>query len=225
MAVINLVVRVVGPPPPTATTTVVLLHGFNTGGDDLVDLPRVIEAPTDVRFLFPEAPIPMPGEGARRAWWPMDVEKLLADPSSARTAPVPEGLVPVRKLISGLLDQLAKDGTKKLILGGFSQGAMLALDVALHRDVPVDGLVLMSTAPIPGAGWEERMERLRGIPVFLSHGKQDPLHSFDLTRELRDQLTTAGADVDWLEFSGGHEIARPVFDGVARLVERVARKP
>lgn len=225
MAVINLVVRVVGPSPPTATTTAVLLHGFNTGGDDLVDLPRVIDAPPGVRFLFPEAPIPLTREGDKRAWWPMDVEKLLADPSAVRTGTAPEGLVPVRQLISGLLDQLAKDGTKKLILGGFSQGAMLALDVALHREVPVDGLVLMSTSSIPGAGWEERMERLRGVLVYQSHGKQDPLLSFDVARELRDQLTTAGADVDWLEFSGGHEIARPVFDGVARLVDRVAKKP
>ena len=222
MPVINLAVRVVGPPPPTATTSIVLLHGFGAGGDDLVDLSRIVEAPAGVRWLFPEAPIPLDKQGDSRAWWIIDVDRLLKEPGVDRTSEVPEGLEPVRVLISGLIDQLEKDGTQKIILGGFSQGAMLALDVALHRARPVAGLALMSTTKINGAAWQERLERVRGVPTFLSHGKQDPLLPFAVAQTLRDDLSTAGAELDWLEFSGGHEIARPVFDGLSRLIKRVA---
>jgi phospholipase/carboxylesterase len=221
MAVINLTVRMVGPSPPTARTTVVLMHGFGAGGDDLVDLSRVIEAAPDVRWLFPEAPIPLDPKGEARAWWIIDTERMMKEPEADHSAEIPEGLGPVRELITGLLDQLEKqDPTQKLVLGGFSQGAMLALDVALHRDKPVAGLVLMSGTRINAAAWKERMDKLRGVPVFMSHGKQDPLLPFAVASSLRDDLAAGGADVDWLEFSGGHEIARPVFDGVSRLIKR-----
>jgi phospholipase/carboxylesterase len=222
MAVINLAVRVAGAPPPTSNTSVVLMHGFGAPGDDLCDLSRVVEAPREVRFLFPEAPIALDPKGASRAWWMIDVEKMMAEPTRDRSDEVPEGLAPVRQLISGLVDQLEKDGTRHVVLGGFSQGAMLALDLALHRDKPVAGLALMSGTKINGAAWNERMARLKGVPVFMSHGRQDPLLPFAGASSLKDELVAAGADVDWLPFSGGHEIARPVFDGLTRLLRRVA---
>ena len=223
MAVTDLVVRMVGPSPPVATTTVVLLHGFGAGGDDLVSLARALGPQPAVRFLFPAAPLLLERdpEGAR-AWWMIDIERLMTARPADRANEIPDGLAAARGLIDGLLDQLEAQGAKRIILGGFSQGAMLSLDIALHRATPLAGLALMSGTRINGAAWKAGMERVRGVPIFMSHGTADPLLPFAAARGLRNDLAAAGADLDWVEFSGGHEIPPPALAGLARLVTRVA---
>lgn len=219
----DLLVRAVG--PATATTTVVLMHGFGAGGDDLVDLAHVLRPPPSVRFLFPAAPLVLDPDGDSRAWWMIDLARLeramAAGVADDRSDEIPPGLAPARALISGLVDQLEAGGGK-IVLGGFSQGAMLALDVALHRARPLAGLALMSGTRINGAAWQAGLAQVQGVPTLLSHGKGDPLLPFAVARTLRDQLAGAGADLDWIEFAGGHEIPPPVVAGLGRLVARVA---
>ena len=227
MASTDLLVRMVGKSPPAATTSVVLMHGFGAGGEDLVGLARELGPQPNVRFLFPAAPLLLEGDpDGARAWWMIDFARLERMQRSGRDQrsvdEIPDGLAEARAAIDSLLDQLAADGTQRIILGGFSQGSMLALDVALHRQAPIAGLALMSTTHINGAAWKERLERVRGVPIFMSHGSRDPLLPFATARDLRDLLAAAGADVDWVEFPGGHEIPRPVLAGVARLITRVA---
>ncbi|HVV87825.1 MAG TPA: hypothetical protein VHE35_32520 [Kofleriaceae bacterium] len=222
MAETELVVRMVG--PKEAATTVVLLHGFGAGGDDLVPLGREIGV-AGVRYLFPAAPLALDPHGDSRAWWMIDVERLMTRPAERLIDEQPDGLPPARALISGLLDRLEADGAGRIVLGGFSQGAMLSLDVALHRERPLAGLALMSGTHINASAWKPRLARLRGVPIFMSHGTRDPLLPFVISRGLRDQLAAAGAELDWVEFPGGHEIPRPVLAGLTRLVSRIASAP
>lgn len=221
----ELVVRQVGPAPPRATTTVVLLHGFGAPTTDLIPLAREVEAPAEVRFLFPGGPLRLDPYGDAAAWWLIDMERLqrmIAGGAARSIDEIPDGLVEARALLDDLLDKLAAESPQRLILGGFSQGAMLALDVALHRAAPVAGLALMSGTHLNAKAWGERLERVKGVPVFMSHGRGDPLLPFAISRGLRDTLAAAGADVDWVEFGGGHEIPRPALAGLSRLIKRVA---
>jgi phospholipase/carboxylesterase len=104
------------------------------------------------------------------------------------------------------------------VLGGFSQGAMLSLDVALHRPTPPAGLILMSGTLLAESVWKPRLNQLAGVPVLQSHGRHDPLLPFSIACALRDELRAAGAKLDWVEFAGGHEIPPVVLDGVTRLL-------
>ena len=108
----------------------------------------------------------------------------------------------------------------QLVLGGFSQGAMVSLDVALHRDTPPSALILMSGTLLAESEWKPRMSKLAGVPIVQSHGRHDPLLPFSIAQALRDDLTAAGAQVDWIEFAGGHEIPPPVLAGVSTLLTR-----
>jgi len=218
----GLTTRIVG--PADAKTTVVLLHGFGAPGDDLVSLASYLRTPA--RFVFPAAPIELGGlYGDSRAWWRLDLAKLEAELRSGavrdRRDEVPEGLVEVRAQMARFLDELkAKLAIRdeQLVLGGFSQGAMLALDVALHLATPPAGLILMSGTLLAEGVWAPRMASLTGVPVMLSHGKHDMLLPFSIAELLRDRLRGAGAAVDWQPFAGGHEIPPPVLDAVATLV-------
>lgn len=222
----GLTTRIVG--PADAKTTVVLLHGFGAPGDDLVSLADYLHRGADVkaRFVFPAAPIELGGlYGDSRAWWRLDLMKLEAELRSGavrdRRDEVPEGLVEVRAQLSSCLDELCTKfaiGPDQLVLGGFSQGAMLSLDVALHRSAPPAGLILMSGTLLAESEWVPRMETLKGVPVMQSHGKQDNLLPFSIAEILRDRLIAAGAVVDWQPFSGGHEIPPPVLAAAAKLL-------
>jgi phospholipase/carboxylesterase len=95
---------------------------------------------------------------------------------------------------------------------------MLALDVALHRAAPPDGLILMSGTLLAEPVWRPRMAQLSGVPVMLSHGRHDGLLPFGIAERLRDALTAAGAVVDWQPFVGGHEIPPAVLDAAGTLL-------
>lgn len=209
----GLTTRIVDPAgPDAANLTVILLHGFGAPGDDLVDLARYLELPA--RFVFPEAPLELSGMyGDARAWWHLDLARLELELRSGsphdRSAELPDGLPAARQQVSRLVDQLAArfaTTDDRIVLGGFSQGAMLSLDVALHRDQRLAGIVLMSGTLIAESEWAPRMAKLAGVPVFQSHGRADALLPFSVAESLRDKMKTVGALVEWHPFVGGHEI-------------------
>ena len=220
----GLTTRIVG--PADAATTCVLFHGFGAPGDDLVALADAFDAP--VRFVFPAAPLELGGMyGGARAWWMIDFARIEADRARGtdRRDEVPVGLPEARTQVLALLDQLQARfaiAPQQLVLGGFSQGAMIALDVALHRAAPPAGLILMSGTLIANPVWQPRMAQLAGVPIALSHGRQDPILPFRMAEVLRDQLTSAGAAVDWRPFVGGHEIPGTVIEGAAALLAKLA---
>ncbi len=223
----GLTTRIVG--PADATTTVVLLHGFGAPGDDLVALAQYLDVPS-VRFVFPEAPLELGGMyGDSRAWWLLDLarleEELHRGAPRDRRGELPEGLPAAREHLSRLLDQLQaryQVEPAQLVLGGFSQGAMLALDVALHREVPPSGLILMSGTLVAESAWQPRLPRVAGVPVLMSHGRNDMLLPFSIAEVLRDKLAAAGAAVDFHPFIGGHEIPASVLDAAAKFLRSCA---
>ena len=192
---------------------VVLLHGFGAPGDDLVSLWRMLDVSDAVRFVFPAAPLRLPqGYGNGRAWWMIDIEQLARDQAEGRQRDIqiiPNGLLEAREKVVHLLKEIeavCQVGSEQLVLGGFSQGAMLACDVALHTTSSLAGLVLLSATIIAHDEWNVLMPKRKDLPVFQSHGQDDPLLSFQTACRLRDALKAHGLDVEWHEFRGSHEI-------------------
>jgi phospholipase/carboxylesterase len=214
--------------PSNAAVTCVLLHGFGAPGDDLLGLAAALDGP--IRFAVPAAPLELGGlYGDSRAWWLIDLmrleEELRRGVARDRRDEVPDGLPEARRQVIAFVDELSARfsiGADQLVLGGFSQGAMLALDVALHRDKPPAGLVLMSGTLIAESVWQARMGQLAGVPVMLSHGRRDGLLPFSVAEILRDRLVEAGAAVDWVPFLGAHEIPPVVLEHASALLHRVA---
>ena len=208
---------------------VVLLHGFGAPGDDLVSLHRVLDVPRDVRFAFPHGlttlPFPM-GDGRARAWWMIDVEALERGMAEGRprdlSKEMPVGIEPARAAvtaaIAGLREKLAPN---KLVLGGFSQGAMLSTDVALQTDTAIDGLVLMSGSLLSEDVWKPLAKKRAGLPAMVSHGTHDPILPYEGGERLAAALKEGGLEVDFVRFRGQHEIPPIVIDHASALIRRV----
>jgi phospholipase/carboxylesterase len=215
----GLEVQVIGPmtDKETGGTAVVLLHGWGADGDDLIPLARELSA-ARVRFIVPAAPLSHPHGG--RMWWALDLDRrrqMVARGQERRLAQeVPPGLPAARAKVQGLLKQVRERYKPAvLVLAGFSQGGMLATDVALAADPPVDRVAALSGTFIAEPVWRQRLKQLERKPaVLLSHGREDALLPFAASERLRGVLADAGFDVTWVPFDGGHTIPAEV---IARL--------
>src|SRR6185312_558361 len=144
-----------------ASTAVVVLHGRQMQASDLAPFAHSLGVPA--YFVFPDAPLPAEPRG--RTWWPVDSEarmRRLAGGPMELSAMDPEGRAEARALLQAACKQLSR----KIILVGFSQGGMLAMDHVLHDGVRPAAMALLSSTRIAIADWQPRAERLADMPVL-----------------------------------------------------------
>lgn len=84
-------------------------------------------------------------------------------------------------------------------------GAVMSYTMAFSDDRPQPAGVLALSGFIPTVDdWQPVVEQRTDLPVFISHGNQDPVISVDFARAARERLEGAGLPVEYLEFPGGH---------------------
>jgi phospholipase/carboxylesterase len=217
---------------------VVMCHGFGAPGDDLVGLYEELLslAPTlaGVRFVFPSAPLSLAamGYGDAKAWWLIDFDKIQALNAGDLEAlqefrkQEPEGMAKARAHMLKVVDELtAQTGLpmSKVVLGGFSQGAMITTDIALRLPEAPAALVVLSGTLLVEDVWKQKAKARAGLPIFQSHGRVDPILRFDAAERLREVFTEAGSPPEWVPFDGPHAIPGSVLRKLAQFL--AARLP
>ena len=207
---------------------VILCHGFGAPASDLVPLGAELLGLRPglagrVRFVFPGAPLELPGMPGARAWWQLPPEVFqYGERDWERYADaVVEGLIPARRALMSVVQAVSTGmglPLGRIVLGGFSQGAMLATDVALRLEEPPAGLVVLSGILITKSDWSARAKRRSGLPVFQSHGRYDDLLPFARGEALRTLLQEAGMQVDFVPFEGPHTIFPEALEGLAAFL-------
>ncbi|MEZ4653021.1 MAG: hypothetical protein R3E12_05285 [Candidatus Eisenbacteria bacterium] len=120
-----------------------------------------------------------------------------------------------------MLDAICRDeGLKRgdLVLGGFSQGAMLATDVALHLEEPPAALAAFSGTMLCEERWSELARKRTVFPVLQSHGRQDPLLPFSAAERLF-ALLDEGGEARFVPFDGPHTIPGEALEAFLELLE------
>lgn len=199
-------VRLSGPmlPPKSgapARQLMVLLHGYGADGADLIGLGyEWRELFPDMVFVAPNAPSPCARSPSGFEWFP-----LLEDRISGRL----KGAEEVRPVIVNfLIDLWAQTGltARETVLCGFSQGAMMALNVGTSLDSELAGIIAFSGAMIPAEGFAEG--RWAKPPVALIHGDVDQVVEPQLSRDAATELSAAGFEVVLhISKGAGHGIA------------------
>lgn len=217
---------------------VVLCHGYGAPADDLAPIgaellqtdPAIGEG---VRFYFPAAPLDLTPLGlpGGRAWWPIDMQRMVMAAQLGRwdelRAKVPEGLEAARDKLLSLVEAVqAETGLplSRMVLGGFSQGAMISTDLALRLPEPVAALCVASGALVAEPEWRQLAAKQKPLQVLQSHGRQDPILPFFGAEALRDLLGETGHEVHFLPFDGGHTIPWSMMEGVAGLIKGLAER-
>ena len=208
---------------------VLLMHGFGAPGNDLVSLAADVTVPAGTRFVFPEGPLSLSfGPSDARAWWLIDMARMAADQAAGRvrdlSQEIPKGLAPARETMLTFLKELEHRfgaDPNKTVLGGFSQGAMLACDLMLRTTKPYAGLIQLSGTLLAAQEWLPLLQKRKGLPVFQSHGMQDEILPYVGAERLRDIMSKSGLAVEWHSFRGGHEIPAPVLQRLGVFLTKV----
>jgi len=186
----------VPPRAPGLSRTLVLLHGYGADEHDLVPVSRELDP--RLRVVSLQGPIAL--GGPMRAWF-----DLTQDPRGRISFDLEEARAAVQDAAAAVAEIAA--GSPRPFLLGFSQGAGIALGVALLRPELVAGVLSLSGV---ARALDDRdhapPDKLRGFPVFAAHGLQDPLIPIELGRKLRDDLTQLGMEVEWHEYEMGHMV-------------------
>ena len=202
---------------------IVLLHGFAGTPEDLEPFGHSMGV--GARFVFPEGTADLSEFGLPgRGWWPSDG---VARASATRDGVPrdlcdfePTGLQRAHDAMSALLDELTREAAgAPLVLGGFSQGAMLAFDIALRSERPMLGLVQLSGARIAQRLWNPLLAKRAGTRAFLSHGTADSDLAFSATEHFAADLRAAGWLVEFCPFDGGHEVPLVALRGLKRFLK------
>ena len=172
---------------------IILLHGYGSHMGDLAGLSQTI-GDNKCMFFCPNAPIEMDiGYGQKGySWYTLE--------QSGGTARVDEAIV----YLDATLDEItARFGINRsdLVIGGFSQGGMLAIHAGLASGRSFKGVIAMSAKLV-----SESSIMSTQTPVFISHGSNDQVVSVNEGRRARDVLENAGHIVTYREYPMAHEI-------------------
>jgi phospholipase/carboxylesterase len=186
---------------------IVALHGWGANARDLARLAPAFNLP-DYQFVFPDAPFSHPQVSGGKMWYDLQSDDY-------------PGLVESRELLKAWLLSLESSTGVPLsntILGGFSQGGAMTLDVGLT--LPLAGLICLS-------GYLHSMTPLADSvlpPVLIVHGTQDMVVPVKAATRAREKFTDWGSAVEYREFNMGHEIQPEVVDVMRSFVVKTISK-
>jgi phospholipase/carboxylesterase len=192
---------------PQPTTTIIVLHGLGADGNDFVPFASELqlEAVGPVRFVFPNAPV-MPvtiNNGYRMpAWYDIFAPDLVRREDEA-------GL---RRSMAAVEAVLANEKARgiaahRIVLAGFSQGCAMALMTGVRHKERLAGIVGMSGyLPLAATTAAERSQANAATPVFLAHGRQDPVVVMERGQASREALQQLGYPVEWHDYPMAHSV-------------------
>ena len=207
--------------PASADAPVALcMHGYGADMRDLAGLAMELDLKGPLRWIFPNGPLELPWGG--RAWFPIAEERLAGyergDGAFDLSAMRPGGMDAARDAVLGLVAALEAPWDR-IILGGFSQGAMLSVELALAAPAQPRGAFLLSGNLVDAASLTPRAPSRKGLPFFQSHGTVDPILGFEGAKKLNEALTAAGWQGRFVEFHGPHAIPREALDGLGSFLD------
>ena len=185
--------------------TILALHGFGSNAHDLLGIAPLVNQAVpgeQVMFLCPQGPVviePQPGQRAY-AWFPI----------SGGGEIDPTALVGARGVLEGFVDDALEHypiDPDRLVIMGFSQGGVMAYDLALGRPDRYAALVALSTwLPEQVLGSLQPDEARADLTTLLIHGTTDPMVAIDSGKAAFEALKGLGIEAAWGEYEMGHEI-------------------
>ncbi len=187
--------------------SVIWLHGLGADGHDFAPIvPDLVRADwPGIRFVFPHAPmraVSINNGAVMRAWY--DIVSMELD-KRADEVGLRESMAELDALINRERDRGVP--LSRIILAGFSQGGAVVLAHMLRQKTPVAGVMALSTyLPLGSKNAEELIDAAKTIPVFMAHGKFDPVVPLGLGEYSRQQLQQLGFTVQFKSYPMQHSV-------------------
>jgi phospholipase/carboxylesterase len=186
----------------------VLLHGRGADENDLHPLLDLLDPQRRLVGLTPGGPLFLPPGG--RHWY---IVPRVGYPDRDTFAASYE-------LLARGVPELTGIPWERTVIGGFSQGTVMsyALGLGAGRPTPA-GIVAMSGFIPVVEGWSADLDR-PGLPVWIAHGRRDPVIEVQFARAARDALAAAPVDLTYHEHEGAHHVDPRLLAELPAWVER-----
>jgi phospholipase/carboxylesterase len=192
---------------PNPTAAIIWMHGLGADGNDFVPLVQELDYTglPAIRFVFPHAetmPVTINGGYVMRAWYDITGAELMRREDE-------NGLRASQAQIEALIAREKERGipASKIILAGFSQGCAMTLQTGLRHPEKLAGMLCLSGyLPLADKVAAERTQESLQVPIFMAHGRQDPVVPFIRAEQSRDVLKSLGYQVEWHEYAMQHSL-------------------
>jgi phospholipase/carboxylesterase len=175
----------------------VLHHGRGANEHDLVGLADTLDPQRRLHVVTPRAPLAI---GGGHHWYV-----------------VPRVGFPDRDTFHAAYDKLARFhdelwartgiAPERTVFGGFSMGSVMSYSLGLSAERPVPAGILAFSGFIPTVeGWQPDLGSRPDLPVFITHGRRDPIMDVAFARQASGLLQAAGLPVEYHESDAGHHI-------------------
>jgi phospholipase/carboxylesterase len=207
---------------PSPVASVIVLHGLGADGNDFVPVANELDlsAVGPVRFVFPHAPvIPVTINGgySMRAWYDILGADLVQreDEQGLRKSLAQVDALIAREKSRGIAAQ-------RIVVAGFSQGCAMALLTGLRHGERLAGIVgLSGYLPLAATTAAERHASNAKTPIFLAHGRMDPVVPIDRAVASRAALEALGYPVEFHEYPMAHSVCMEEIADLNRWLLRV----
>ncbi len=182
-----------------AAGLLVLHHGRGADEQDLLSLGDVLDPQRRLHVVTPRAPLQLDG-------WPGFHWYVVPRVGY----PDPETFHAAYRALAGFHDELwERTGLTpdRTVFGGFSMGSVMSYSVGLGPDRPAPAGILAFSGFIPVVdGWQPDVAARGDVPVFIAHGRRDPIMEVGFAQRARAQLEGAGLAVEYHESDAAHHI-------------------
>jgi len=207
---------------PNPTVAVIWLHGLGADGNDFVPIVRELDLRgcPPIRFVFPHAPtmpVTINNGYVMRAWYDILEMDLVRREDEV-------GLRNSQALVEQLIAQEKARGipANRIILAGFSQGCAMTLQTGLRHPEKLAGLLALSGyLPIHTTVADERHSANHDTPIFLAHGRGDPIIPIARAEKSRDILLELGYQVEWHEYMMPHSVCEEEIEDIGAWIKRI----
>ena len=209
---------------PNPTAAVIWMHGLGADGNDFVPLVRELDlsACPAIRFIFPHAqtmPVTVNGGYVMRSWYDIVGADLTRREDEA-------GLRKSQLQVEALIAREKARGIPagRIILAGFSQGCAMTLQTGLRHPEQLAGLLCLSGyLPLASKMAQERAPASLKTPIFMAHGRQDPVVPMVRAEQSRDLLKALGYQIEWHEYAMQHSLCQQEIDDIGLWLARVLK--
>jgi phospholipase/carboxylesterase len=207
---------------PNPTVSIIWMHGLGADANDFVPMLHELDLTglPAIRFIFPNAdtmPVTVNGGYVMRAWYDIIATDLgrQEDEAGLRASQVKVEALMARENARGIPNE-------RIILAGFSQGCAMTLQTGLRQKTKLAGMLCLSGyVPIaPKAAAEHTPESL-ATPIFLVHGRMDPVIAIARATASRDLLVEWGYNVEWHEYAMQHSLCQQEVDDISAWLKRI----
>jgi len=206
--------------------SIIWLHGLGADGHDFVPVVDELKLSAAVRYIFPHAPmrpITINGGFVMRAWY--DITQmapssgLRADSDAHQdVAGIRASQVYIEELVAREVSQGIAPGN--IFLAGFSQGGAIVLHTALRQNTPIGGVLALSTyLPLSDSAAIEMILATTATPIFMAHGRNDPVIPYSLGISSKEKLLAFGYSVKWHEYPMQHSICNAELQDIQYWLE------